>query len=236
MAANATALLLGHGGPELGVDDGAPHQVGEVEAGQQEARTERGGVEVGHRHAEHRPHDDQHHRGRDQDAERAAGGDGAGREPVVVARLDHDRRGHDAEHRHRRADDAGGHGEHRGGEHDHQVEGAADGGQQQAEGREQALHEAGLLGDETHEDEERHRGEQLLLHEPDGLEVGEVEDRGAEREVAEGEGEKQQREGDRHADEDRSQQHQEHDQSNESFPAHTSTFSLCSSSTPVRAM
>ena len=78
------------------------------------------------------------------------------------------------------------------------------------EGREQPLHQAGLLGDEAHQDEQRHGGQQFLLHHADGLEVGEIEDRRAEPEIAEGEGEKEQREGDRHADENRADQHDKH--------------------------
>jgi 4-hydroxy-3-polyprenylbenzoate decarboxylase len=62
----------------------------------------------------------------------------------------------------------------------------------------------GLLGDEAHEDEERHRRKQLFLHHADGLEVRQVKDRGsAQAEVAEAEREKQQREADRKADENR---------------------------------
>ena len=231
-----TRSSIGTGGPELRIPDAAAHQVDDVDAGQQEARSERRGVEVRHRHAEHGSHHDQHHRRRDEDAERAAGGDGAGGELGVVARLDHDRRGHDAEHGHRRADDAGRHGEHRGRQDHHQIERAAHRREQQAEGREQPLHQARLLGDEAHEDEERHRRQQLLLHHADGLEVGEVEDRRTHAEVAERERQEQQREGDRHADEDRSEQHEEHHKADECIPSHTSTFSLCSSSMPVRAM
>ena len=102
-----------------------------------------------------------------------------------------------------------------GGQDDHEIERAAHRREQHAERREQPLHQPRLLGDEAHEDEQRHRRQQLLLHHADGLEVGEVEHRRAQAEVAEGEGEEQQREGDRHADEDRAQQHHQHDQADE---------------------
>ena len=229
-------LLFRHRGAELGIPDAAAHQIDDVDAGQQEAGAERRGVKVRHRHAEHRSHDDQHHRWRDEDAERAASRDGAGGELGVVARLDHDRRGHDAEHGHRRADDAGRHGKHGGRQHHHQIERAAHRSEQEAEGREETLHQARLLGDEAHEDEERHGRQQLLLHHADGLEVGQVEDHMAHADVAEGEGEKKQREGDRHANENRPEQDEQHHKADECIQSHTSTFSLCSSSTPVRAM
>ena len=230
------ALLERYRRPELRIEERAHHQIGDVDAGQQEPGPERGGVKVRDRDAEHRSHHDQHHRGRNQNAERAARGDGAGGEPAVVAGLDHDRRGHDAEHRHCGADDAGRHREHGRGQDDDQIERAADRREQETEGREQPLHQSGLLGDEAHEYEQRHRGEQLFLHQPDDLEIGEVEDRAAHAEIAEHQREEQQREGDRHADEDRPQQHQEHDQADERLGRHISTFSLCSSSRPVRAM
>src|SRR4030095_10952144 len=93
-----------------------------------------------------------------------------------------------------------------------------------------------LLGEKAHEDEERHRGEQLLLHHPDGLEVGEVEHRvPAQTEIAEREREEQQREADREADEDRTDHHGQHDEAEKFAARHTSTFSFCSSSIPVRA-
>ena len=222
--------------PELGIIESARHQVDDVEAGQQEARTEGGGIEIGDRHAEHRAHHHQHDRRRDENPERPAGGDRARRQLSVIAGLDHDRRGHDPEHGDRRTDDAGRHREHGGGENDHEIERATHRREQQAKRREQPLHQAGLLGDETHEDEQRHRRQEFLLHHPDDLEIGEVEDRVAHAEIAERQGEEEQREGYRHADKDRSQEHHEHDQADECLAGHTSTFSLCSSSSPVRAM
>ena len=209
------ALLDRHRRAELRIDERARHQVRNVDPGQQEARSERGGIEVGDRYAEHRSHHDQHHRRRNQNPERAAGGDGAGRQAGVVAGLDHDRRGHDAEHGHRRADDAGRHREHGRCQDDDQIERAAHRRQQQAERREQSLHQPGLLGHVAHEDEQRHRRQQLLLHQADDLEIGEIENRAAHAEITEYEREEEQREGDRDADEDRPQQHQQHDQADE---------------------
>src|SRR5207247_5995514 len=98
----------------------------------------------------------------------------------------------------------------------------------------QPLHQARRLGDEAHEEEQRHRGEHLLLHQPDGLEVGQVEHHLAQGKVAEAQREEQQREGDLDADENRTDHDDQHDQPDQDLGGHISIFSLCSSSMPVR--
>ena len=136
------ALIHRHRRAELRIDEAADQRVGDVAAREQEARPERRRIEQVDRHAHGRAHHHQHDARRDQDAERAAGGDGAGRQPRVVAGLDHDRPGHDAEHGHGRADDAGRHGEDGRREDDRQVERAAHRRQQVAQRHEQPLHRA----------------------------------------------------------------------------------------------
>src|SRR5262249_52660595 len=98
------------------------------------------------------------------------------------------------------------------------------------EGDEQSLEEARLVADVAHQDEHRHRHELVLLHEPDRLQVGKVEDDVAQADEAEDEREEKERERDRDADEDRSQHHQEHHCAEELEKVHTSTFSRCSNS------
>jgi hypothetical protein len=56
---------------------------------------------------------------------------------------------------------------------------------------------ARLVADVAHQDEHRHGDELVLLHQADGLQVGEVEDRRAEADEAEDQREEQQREADR---------------------------------------
>ena len=228
-------LLHRHRRAEPRVHEAPAKAVEDVERGEQEAGSERGGVELGDRHADHRAHDDQHDARRDQDAERAACGDRARRKLWVVAALDHDRRRHDAEHRHRRADDAGRHGEHRGGEDHDQEQSAPHRSQHVAESAEQALHEAGLLRHVAHEDEQRHGRQHLLLHQADDLEVGEVEHPRPEPHEAKDEGEEQKREGDRETDEDDAEEQDEHDQAEQLQPGHTTCVSGRSIGTPVRA-
>ena len=93
---------------QLGVQPTPDQGVGGVQAGEENAGDDGGGEQIGDRHLQHRPHDHQHDRRRDQDPQRTAGGDGAGREPHVVVGPVHGLRGHDAEDGHRRPHDAGG--------------------------------------------------------------------------------------------------------------------------------
>ena len=64
-----------------------------------------------------------------------------------------------------------------------------------------------------------HGGQDLFLHEADGLEHGQVEDHVAEGEVAEGERQEDQREGDREPDEDGEEEDAEQDEA-EDLVAH----------------
>ena len=130
----------------------------------------------------------------------------------VVARLDHHRTGHDAEHGHGRADDAGRHGEDRRRQDDREVERAAHRREQASKRAEQALHQSRLLGHVAHEDEQGHGGKDLVLHRAPDLQVGEIEGlRPAEADTAEDEGEEQQGERDREADEDHGDHAEQHD-------------------------
>ena len=128
----------GSAGPSAGIEI-APHQrVDDVEQRQHQPGDDRGGEEIGRRNADHRPHHDQHDRRRDQDAERAAGGDGAGRHADVVAGALHRRRRHHAQQRHRRADDARRRGEDRRRQQHREVQRAAHGREAPAGCRETA--------------------------------------------------------------------------------------------------
>src|ERR1041384_3323991 len=64
-----------------------------------------------------------------------------------------------------------------------------------AMGVEQSFHEPALFQKIAHEDEQGHRGEDLLLHESDGLEHNPAEDHAAKREVPERQREDRQRRG-----------------------------------------
>jgi hypothetical protein len=128
----------------------------------------------------------------------------------------------------------GGDAEQRRGEQHHQVERAAHRGEQVAERLEQALHQPGLVADVAHQDEHRHGDELVLLHQAEGLQVGEVEHRRAQADEAEDQREEQQREADRDADEDGEQHHQQHHRAERLEKVHSSIFSRCSNSRPKR--
>jgi hypothetical protein len=82
-----------------------------------------------------------------------------------------------------------------------------------AQCQEQALHQARLLRHVAHEDKERHRGQDVVLHGAPDLQVGEIEGLiGADADRAERERQEQQRERDREADEDDPDHAGEHDE------------------------
>jgi hypothetical protein len=72
----------------------------------------------------------------------------------------------------------------------------------------------------AHEDEEWHRGERLFLHEPDGLEDHQIENRVAEADQSEDDRQDDEGEGDRESHEDPGEQRAQQDQA-EDFGAHS---------------
>ena len=115
-------------------------------------------------HFQHRPHDDQHDRRRDEDAERAAGGDRAGGHLHVVAGFVHRPRRHDAENGDRCADDAGRRCKDGRDEQDRDEQGAPRARHHQLHRPEQPLHQPRLFHDDAHEDEQRHRDQLVVQH------------------------------------------------------------------------
>ena len=222
---------------ERGVQPASNEGIGGIQKGEHDAGDDGGGKQIGHRHFQHRPHDHQHDRRRDQDSEGAAGGNGARGQLHVVARPVHGLGRHDAEDRHRCADDAGGGREDGGDEQHRDVERAAGAGEHQLDGAEQPLHQPRLLHQDAHEDEERHRRECLLQHHVVELEGHQVDDQlrpeapGPERQPEKDEGE-----GDRESDEDRQQHDRDHDEA-DGFGAHvmatgSSASRRCTSAAP----
>ena len=98
------------------IDHRARDDVDDVEAGEQEARNEGGGIELDRRHAGGRRVDDQQDARRNQDAEAAARADHAGGELHVVTGAQHRRECQQSHQRDDGADDAGRGREHRAGE------------------------------------------------------------------------------------------------------------------------
>ena len=213
------AVLVGRQlGRDLRVDDRPAEDVDEVEERQEEARQHRRRVELDDRLAGHRRVDDQHHRRRDQDAEGAAGGDGAGGQPHVVAGVQHRPQRDDAHEDHHRADDAGGDAPERA----HQERGHRQRGGHAPEGElhavEHPVHQRRPLHDVAHEDEQRDRQQRVVGHHPVGPLHDQVEDpvvvpvlaRGPEGEEAEDHAQAHQREGGREAHHDRDHDEPQH--------------------------
>ena len=221
--------------PEARIDEAADHAVDDEDAGQEEPGPEARRVELGDRHAHDRAHHDQHDARRHEDAERAAGGDGARRHADVVAGLRHDRHGHDAHQHHRRADGAGRDAEDGGGDEHAHVERPGHRPHHELEALEQALHEPALLHQVAHEDEQRHGGQHLFFHEPDGLEDHDVEGPVAEPDPAEDQREEQQGERDGEADEDDAPSMSDQHDAAEQFGTHPiSIISRLTHRRPVR--
>ncbi len=150
---NTRAVLRANGAADDDVDD--------VGACQHEARDEHAEQDLADVCLRRRADDHGEHRRRNDGAERAAGADHAGDEPLVVAVAQHGRDRQQPDHGLGGADHAAG----RRKDHAHQ-----DGADGHASGQapdphldriEQAVGDAGLLEHGAHEDEQRHGGEHL---------------------------------------------------------------------------
>ncbi len=100
-------VLGRRGRPELRVEPAADQDVADVDRAQQQARREAREEQIADRDVGGQAVEDQHHRGRDHGAERAAGADRADRELAVVAQAQHLRQGDQPEQHDLAADDAG---------------------------------------------------------------------------------------------------------------------------------
>ena len=100
---------------QFGIQEGPPHHIDDVEAGQHKSGDQRPGVQPHHGNARHGPVDDQHDARRDQDTEATAGTDDAGGQLFVVAGFQQGRKGQQSHQRHHGADDTDGGGKDRAG-------------------------------------------------------------------------------------------------------------------------
>ena len=135
----------------------------DVQGGERDTRQQRGGEQLRHAGFGDDGVEDQDDRGRNQDAERAAGGDGAGRQPLIVAELAHFR---DRNPRH-----GGGGRERRTADRPETGAGAdCAHGERAAQAAEQGIgrpvqvaRHAGTGGDDAHQDEQGHDGEPVSV-------------------------------------------------------------------------
>lgn len=120
-------------------------------------------------------HEHEHDAGRDEDAQRAAGDYDAGREGFVVLRVEH---GHGEEQTHGddgRADDAGGRGKEDRDERRRDGHAAALAAEGDGQVIEQSTRHAGLVQQLSHQDEQRHREEVIVLAVLEDAEINSLE-------------------------------------------------------------
>ncbi len=149
--------------------------VDNVKTGQKQAREHRRRIQAQRRQLGDRGIDDQHDRGRDQDAKRTSSTDHARCELLVIVGRRHRRKGQQTHQRHHRADDTG-----RGREHgtgDQRGDGHRPG---QIAGRhlqrmEQPVDDVGALDDIAHEQEQRNGNQRVVLHHRIGVLVQKIE-------------------------------------------------------------
>ena len=153
----------GSGGASDGLHGGEHHHEDDIEADQSEARPPGRHEHVADRDRHQVGHDDQHDAGRDQDAERAGGGDGAARQRMAVALAHHGRQRQRGHHRDRGADDAGHRGEDRAHDGDGERQRAGHPLQEHLHAVEQVAGDAAALHHDAHEDERRHRDQHQVL-------------------------------------------------------------------------
>jgi hypothetical protein len=216
------------------VDDRARDHVDHVQAGEQEAGDDRGGVHLDHRDAGRGRVDDEQDRGRDQDAQRAAGGDDAAGELLVVAGLEHRRQRDQPHQRDHRAHDAGGGGEKGAGDERGHRHRAGKKAQAHLQAVEQPVQDVGPLDDVAHEQEQRDRDQHIVVHHAEGVLREEVEDAvvpevltgGEVGVIAEADAHRHQREGDREAQEDDADEQAQHQQGNGGI-AHGTSAPCC---------
>ena len=213
-------------GRQLGTERRVPQcprdHVEDVEAGEQKAGKEGGGIELDRGHARGRGVDDEEDAGRDQNPEAAARAHHAGGELDVVARPQHGGEGQQPHQRHDRADDAGRGREHRAGDQRRHRQRAGDILHRELQRMEQPVENVGALDHIAHEQEQRHRGQHVARRDLEGLlhqqredavledllsrrVVGVVAERHAHRHQRERDGKAQ------HDDEDEQPQHQHAD-------------------------
>ena len=194
------------------VDDGAADHVDDVHPGQEKARQQRRRVQADHRLPDRGAVEDQHHRRRDQDAERAAGADHPGGQARVVVRAQH---GGIREHPHQRnhgADDAGrGREQGAGDQRRHRDRcGHVAGGDLNTS--EQSIEDIGALDHVAHEQEQGQRDQDVVGHDLVGLLDHEIEDPKLHGVEAEEQAERQQAERNREAEHDDDEHDAQHHQ------------------------
>ena len=193
------------------VQRAADHHVEHIHSGEQEPRKERACVEFRHRYARGRAIEDEHDRGRDEDAKTAARADDPRREPDIIALTQHCGKGKEAHRRHDRADNAGCGRKDRAGRKRCDRKRAGQKAQRNLKRAEQSVEHIRPLDDVAHEDEERDRDQHIIRHHRIGALDDECEDRIPHRGIAEEDAKRHQGEGDGKAQHDEDDEQDEHE-------------------------
>ena len=170
-------VLVGRqAGRDLGIDDRPAQDVHEIEERQEEARQHGRRIELDDRLPGHGRVDDQHHRRRDQDAERAPRRDRPRRQPHVVARVQHRPQRDHAHQDHDGADDPRRDAPERAHEQRRHGQRGGHAAERELDAVEHAVDERRPLHHVAHEDEQGDRQERVVGHDPVGPLDHEVED------------------------------------------------------------
>ena len=145
---------------ELGQDD----HIANIQRGQHDAGKEGTGIKLHHRHAGGSTVNNQQDRGRNQNAQATASGDGTGRELDVVTRFEHGRECQQPHQRHHRTHDAGGRGKNGAGDDGGHCQRTRYPRSRQMQTFEEFLDQVGPLHQVTHEDEQGNRNQHVVGH------------------------------------------------------------------------
>ncbi len=138
--------------------------VNDVKARQDHPRNDGPGKELAHRQARLVAHDDQHHAGRDEDAQGSPGADGPDAQGFVVAVLHHHRQGQISHGGHRGPDDPRAGPEEQGDENDRQGHSALERSHEVPENVEELLGDLRPVQKLGHEDEKRDGHHHVVAH------------------------------------------------------------------------
>ncbi len=190
----------------------AAHQgIGGVEEGEEDSRDDSCREQVRDRHLQNGAHHHEHDARRNEDAQGSPRRDRARRKFDIILRAVHRFGRHDAENRDGRAYNPGGCREDRGDKQYSDEQRPPDAGEHELHGLKQPFHQARLLHEDAHENEQGNGGKGLFQHHRRELEGHQVEDEIAKPDKTENGAEKDECEGDREADEDGEQHDTDHD-------------------------
>ena len=162
------AVFGRHGRGHAGLDFGNDDHVQDIQSGQHDAREKCPGVQLDHRHASRRAIDDQHDRGRNQNTQTTACGDGTCRQLNAVTGPQHGRQRQQAHERDHRAHDACGRGKNSAGHDGGHRQRTRHTGHGQVHALEELFNQVGAFNQVAHEHEQGDRDQHVVRHDREG--------------------------------------------------------------------